>query len=57
MNRQRKGGWAQSMDKIMERREREAGVGRSKTDAILKQTALKHYPIDGQVPGTAFNIG
>lgn len=53
----RKGGQAQSTDKIMEKRERETGVGRNKTDVILKQRALKHHPIDGQVPGTAFNIG
>lgn len=57
MSGQRKGGQAQSMEKIMEKREREAGAGRSKTDAILKQGALKHHPIDGQVPGTALNVG
>lgn len=55
MNEQRKGGQAQRRDNIREKRK--AGVGRSKTDVMLKQRALEHHPKDGQVPGTAFNIG
>lgn len=44
------------MDKIVEKREREAGACRSKYDAIRKLRTLKHRPVDGQVPSTAFNI-
>lgn len=55
MNRQRKGGQAQSMENTVEKRE--VGVGRSKTDAVLKGRALKHFPINGQFPGTSFITG